>query len=68
MSYDAGMSSIDSPRPPSPCVGVCRLGADGYCIGCLRSMDEIARWSRMDDSERLRLMREVLPMRRGSCP
>ena len=23
------------------CVGVCRLGADGVCVGCLRHIDEI---------------------------
>jgi predicted Fe-S protein YdhL (DUF1289 family) len=35
----------------------------GYCIGCRRNLDEIARWSTMSDAERLRCMREVLPKR-----
>ena len=32
--------------PPvlSPCIGICHLGADGLCEGCLRTGDEIARW------------------------
>ena len=47
----------------SPCVGICHLGADGYCEGCLRSGDEIARWISMGDAERRRLMDEVLPQR-----
>ena len=29
----------------SPCVNVCRMSdASGYCEGCRRSLDEIARW------------------------
>lgn len=47
----------------SPCVGVCSLGDDGLCTGCHRTTAEIARWSQMDDDERLRLMETVLPQR-----
>jgi len=47
----------------SPCVGVCAIGEDGLCEGCHRTLDEIARWSTMDDDQRLRLMGEVLPER-----
>jgi predicted Fe-S protein YdhL (DUF1289 family) len=36
---------------PSPCVSVCRIdAADGLCTGCLRTLDEIAAWSRMADA------------------
>ena len=52
----------DPPPPLTPCVGVCCLDATGHCLGCLRSRDEIARWSGLDDAERLRIMRE-LPLR-----
>ena len=48
---------------PSPCIGICHLGADGYCEGCLRSGDEIARWIAMGEGERRRLMDDVLPQR-----
>jgi uncharacterized protein len=48
----------------SPCIGTCRLDTRGYCIGCLRTGDEIAGWRGMDDRERLRVMREVLPARK----
>lgn len=51
---------------PTPCIGLCRLDARGYCEGCLRSGEEIARWRGMDDSERLRYMREILPARAGA--
>lgn len=53
----------------SPCIGVCTLGDDGLCEGCLRTTAEIARWSRMNDDERLRLMETVLPAReQGKLP
>lgn len=29
---------------PSPCVGICIVGAEGYCIGCFRSRDELQSW------------------------
>jgi len=52
------------PLPPlTPCIGVCRLDAVGLCVGCRRTMDEIARWGSLDDAERARLMDEVLPQR-----
>jgi predicted Fe-S protein YdhL (DUF1289 family) len=35
--------------PPSPCISVCQMdAASGWCEGCLRTLDEIAAWSRMD--------------------
>ena len=53
----------------SPCIGVCALRADGLCGGCLRTMDEIAAWSRLSDAQRLYLMESVLPAReRGAEP
>jgi len=47
----------------SPCVGVCTLGADGLCEGCLRNVDEIAAWSRLSDAQRLHVMDVLLPKR-----
>jgi len=49
--------------PVSPCVGVCRMGADGLCIGCRRTLAEIARWGTMSDDDRRRWMREQRPVR-----
>ena len=38
---------------PSPCVSVCRMDAvSGLCEGCLRTLDEIARWSTMPESSK----------------
>jgi len=47
----------------SPCVGICSLDEEGLCEGCHRSSAEIARWSQMNDDERLHLMEAVLPLR-----
>lgn len=34
----------------SPCISVCRMdAASGWCEGCLRTLDEIAAWSLLDD-------------------
>jgi len=51
---------------PSPCTQVCRLHpATGWCEGCLRTLDEIAAWSRLDDDAR-RAVWAVLPVRRNA--
>jgi predicted Fe-S protein YdhL (DUF1289 family) len=47
----------------SPCVGVCEIDAQGLCAGCLRTLDEIARWGAMGDDQRLRIMDRGLPVR-----
>lgn len=45
---------------PSPCVSVCRMDpARGLCVGCCRTIDEIAGWSRMDDAARREVWRRI---------
>lgn len=43
---------VPVPMPvPSPCINICRMDArSGLCQGCLRTLDEIAAWSRLDDA------------------
>lgn len=37
----------------SPCVKICVVHPQaGICTGCLRSIDEITRWTKMDPEER----------------
>lgn len=50
----------------SPCVGICRLDERGYCQGCFRTGDEIARWRSMSDTERSHYMDVVLPARESA--
>jgi predicted Fe-S protein YdhL (DUF1289 family) len=39
---------------------VCAVdGASGLCLGCYRTLKEIAEWSRFPEDERLRLMQEL---------
>lgn len=40
----------------SPCVHICALDDDDICIGCQRSVAEITRWSRMDNTERRQVL------------
>jgi hypothetical protein len=48
----------------SPCINVCRIdAAQDVCVGCYRTLDEIARWRQMTDSERDQVF-EALPARR----
>ena len=43
-------AAAHKPAVPSPCVNVCRMHeASGLCVGCHRTLDEIAQWSLMDD-------------------
>lgn len=62
------MNRVSTPPQPvlSPCIGVCQLGLNGLCDGCLRSGDEIAVWSDLPDSERQRMMDEELPRREAA--
>jgi predicted Fe-S protein YdhL (DUF1289 family) len=49
---------------PSPCIDVCRMDeTTGWCIGCARTLDEIAAWSTLDDMAKLKVWK-LLPARR----
>lgn len=53
---------------PSPCIDVCRMDeATGWCVGCLRTLDEIALWSALDDDDRRQVWRD-LEQRRAALP
>ncbi|NBO82509.1 MAG: DUF1289 domain-containing protein [Betaproteobacteria bacterium] len=44
----------------SPCRSVCKMSTvTGLCIGCLRTLDEIAAWGQMSPEERAAVMREI---------
>jgi predicted Fe-S protein YdhL (DUF1289 family) len=45
---------------PSPCVSVCRMDeVSGLCIGCMRSIDEIAIWSTLAPPARRGVWRAI---------
>lgn len=43
----------------TPCVNICKLDGRGICTGCLRSVQEIAAWSRMSEVERSLIMADL---------
>jgi predicted Fe-S protein YdhL (DUF1289 family) len=50
----------------TPCIKVCIVDPDsGRCLGCARSLDEIAGWTAYTAGERSRIMAE-LPRRMAS--
>jgi predicted Fe-S protein YdhL (DUF1289 family) len=53
----------------SPCNKVCQMDPQsGLCIGCARTLDEIARWAGMTDAERERVMAELQLRNSGTEP
>jgi predicted Fe-S protein YdhL (DUF1289 family) len=56
--------TVASSSVPSPCISVCKMDAgSGWCEGCLRTLDEIAAWSVLEDHEK-RAVWKQLPERR----
>lgn len=44
----------------SPCINVCRMHPrTGLCEGCLRTIDEITVWSRLDDAGKLGVLGQI---------
>jgi len=55
-----------APGVPSPCTSVCRMDpASRWCLGCARTLPEIAAWAGLDD-EAKRQMLALLPERRSA--
>jgi predicted Fe-S protein YdhL (DUF1289 family) len=47
-------------RASSPCIRVCTLDPEtGLCEGCGRTRDEIGRWFRLSEEERLKIMDDL---------
>ena len=61
--------SQDRPGPPAPiktpCVQVCVVdGESGLCLGCYRTLKEVAAWASFTEAERDLILAE-LPDRRS---
>ena len=51
-------------RVLSPCIGICTLDSrSGWCLGCKRTVDEIARWMTLDNPARQQII-DQLPTRK----
>jgi len=52
---------------PSPCNKVCVVDPSSQrCIGCLRTLDEIARWGGMTNDERREVLAAIASRREES--
>lgn len=66
------MSKIQIPlgseleRVESPCVNVCRMGVQGWCEGCYRTLDEIGDWSDMSADQQRAVWRRIEQRRTGA--
>lgn len=50
----------------SPCIQVCFVDPERQiCVGCFRTMEELARWTHYSDEERAAIG-EALPARRDA--
>lgn len=48
----------------SPCVKTCAIDPDtGWCLGCVRDLDEIARWSTMADAQKQAVLDRIAERR-----
>jgi predicted Fe-S protein YdhL (DUF1289 family) len=59
---------VSEPAPVSPCVGVCTLDpATQFCVGCARTIAEIAEWPRLGPEEKRRIIAQLSarPQARG---
>jgi uncharacterized protein len=43
----------------SPCVDICRLNDQDICIGCRRTLAEIAEWSGASEARRREILRAL---------
>ena len=58
-----------SDNTASPCIGVCELDRRlGICLGCLRTGDEIAGWSRFDPEQRRRVLDRLAALKTRRRP
>ncbi|WP_111875682.1 DUF1289 domain-containing protein [Paracidovorax anthurii] len=57
-----GHFDAESEAPvPSPCIGVCRMSADGgHCEGCFRTLDDIRDWSSAGPARRRAIWAQLL--------
>ena len=37
---------------PNPCKSICKMNVDNICIGCHRTKDEIANWSKLTNEQK----------------
>ncbi len=62
------MSAEPSPIA-TPCIRICIIdGQSGLCLGCYRTLAEVAGWARFSDAEREAVMAGLLSRRGRISP
>lgn len=51
----AKVSESTKPTPP-PCVSICALNDEGFCIGCYRDGNEIRLWNTYNDDQKRQVL------------
>ena len=52
----------------SPCVNICQLNPEtGYCIGCMRTIDEIGDWLEMTNEEKRQVLNKLEKRRKAAA-
>ncbi len=64
MTAPSPPSASPASGPPaavaSPCVKVCVVdGESGLCLGCLRTLSEVAAWPRLSDAQRAAILAQL---------
>ncbi|WP_294990767.1 DUF1289 domain-containing protein [Sulfuritalea sp.] len=57
--------SVAKAAVESPCINICKM-EDGLCIGCFRTLDEIACWANVDDDGKRLILAAVAQRRRST--
>ena len=64
-----GQGSLPADDVPSPCISVCVFDhAAGHCVGCFRTLDEIAEWSVLDADAKRAVLSAAIARRARSGP
>ncbi|MDA0656227.1 MAG: DUF1289 domain-containing protein [Proteobacteria bacterium] len=57
---NATKAGSKSESAPSPCIAVCHIdGRTGFCLGCYRTLPEIAQWHKKTEAERWAVLAEL---------
>jgi len=43
----------------SPCINICKLNENKICIGCHRTIDEIANWTKYTEKEKIKIIQNI---------
>lgn len=49
----------NKPSSTSPCVKICQLNSENECIGCGRTLNEIAKWAVMTEKDREKVLKRL---------